>query len=1414
MSESLVFGQQSAPAGDRAELERLRKLKRLRELEAKQAGAQQQAAPVAPQNEDWIWRSTYKEGDPIVGLEDRHPYDLDGNPIIYDEQTGYPIEFQYPEDKARVAENIQRFRPRPEGGFYKGFNYLNATTPDGMPAAPEEGEVRGADFARSQLEDGVAFRTTGYYPPVDDRSYLEKGADLTYEGVNMALLGAPEHAAAGIRGALDPDASYADYMRWQGAGRAEGEAKAPIATTLARYGGFMAGPGRVIWNRGAKYTTPTVATSGSARAQTGAYSSRVVGLTGVGFVDALAAGATVEGSAKEAREGRPITLQERVNEGVKLATNPVVAAAPAAASLIFRGGKWVKDGQFTPNKVVAQRTQQQLGPILNATQQAPIREQAFAAIDRVLRGGGLTAREVSALNAEVRKRMEAFKPGTAEARQDITQVSAKVLDDMNKPAARDAILMQAQERAGSNIADDASSTIVADRVKEGRTTQTEFIEGQADKAFGSVSRKDLKQAAKDTKREIGDKYDEVLKLGAATPEQAGRLSAIVTDPRLRNLINNLKIDAAAAGKPIDELIESNPLAAAHWMQSAALKRSQNGTDPLATAYGNLRTRLLKEIEASRPEYAQIRRDFGEAHQVDDAVKFGDRLFGGSQSNLLNNPGMRDELVESYKALSADARRVADQSIRDALKGRIQGGPEGAPARLTTVTSTAALDFLEQIGRKDIADDLRAIRDENAYFRQIDTKNPAGNSATFSNFEAKANAPAARNSRIANAVDDANPGTMAGEGALMIFAPHYQGAYAGYRLSRMLAKAGFGTRKSTLEDMTRFLMSRRQFANPDAPVAQPMTKSVGGSIDAATAIGAGLGALGAGDSDGERITGAVVGGALGRIVGRGRVGGSSSGNIQANGAPSLGGQRRLSLQEQRVYNMAKEGRTRDQMMDDQQINGNQLRQVLDRIKRKGWEINVPPRPGRRDQRYEDKVKALNDGVTTQGMVQRFGMTPSQVKSLRHTARKRGDLPKAQGLGSDFSDLAAFAGGAAFGHLGTPEEAGPYAAQLNAGVSGIAGLLAKRGAGAGLRAGANAIRNTPNPFIRVNRLPGNLDDVTVPGRGASPVDDMLRVSPDGPLAQWPNRLSERLREAASSRGSVAAPKGEDFGLPNLPGAPYQAQGAAEFSAIANAYERAAMAAAKGDIAAVKQELADLMRGAPAAQIDEVAQAVISQGKSGQASAGATGGTGYFDVGGWRQNPDVMKAYERAGSQSGGFSVPPPEAFNLPKIPFVRPRAMSPNEFEQIANTYERIQKAAISGNRQQVEQLLREASIYPDIPPQVMDDTLNAIMKRFGHGGPQPIVANGLGSLGSRKPTRKNTYDDWSIKMKEESIAKIPSMTTYQLKFRRDQLRRGRYAAKKAGYPYEKSNPYWEVEKAIHHELKRREKNPPHGGDGFP
>ena len=313
------------------------------------------------------------------------------------------------------------------------------------------------------------------------------------------------------------------------------------------------------------------------------------------------------------------------------------------------------------------------------------------------------------------------------------------------------------------------------------------------------------------------------------------------------------------------LIESNPLAAAHWMQSAALKRSQNGTDPLATAYGNLRTRLLKEIENSRPEYAQIRREFGEAHQVDDAVKFGDRLFGGSQSTLLNNPGLRDELVESYKSLPPDAQRVADQSIRDALKGRIQGGPEGAPARLTSVTSTAALDFLEQIGRKDIADDLRAIRDENAYFRQIDTKNPVGNSATFSNFEAKANAPAARNSRIANAVDDANPGTMAGEGALMIFAPHYQGAYAGYRLSRMLAKAGFGTRKSTLEDMTRFLMSRRQFASPGAPPPQPIAKAQGGSVDTLTALGAGLGAYGAGDTDGERVLGAAIGGGVGHLL---------------------------------------------------------------------------------------------------------------------------------------------------------------------------------------------------------------------------------------------------------------------------------------------------------------------------------------------------------------------------------------------------------------------------------------------------------------------------------------------------------------------------------------------------------------------
>ena len=253
--------------------------------------------------------------------------------------------------------------------------------------------------------------------------------------------------------------------------------------------------------------------------------------------------------------------------------------------------------------------------------------------------------------------------------------------------------------------------------------------------------------------------------------------------------------------------------------------------------------------------------------------------------------------------------------------------------------------------------------------------------------------------------------------------------------------------------------------------------------------------------------------------------------------------------------------------------------------------------------------------------------------------------------------------------------------------------------GLRYGARTLRNTPNPLVRQSPLPKRLENITPPGppRGVNPADDMLRVSPDGPLAQWPNKLADRLREAASSRGSVAAPKGEDFGLPNLPNAPYQATGAAEFSAIANAYERAAMAAAKGDVAAVRQELADLMRGAPAQQVEEAAQAVM--GAAARRSGGAPPQPAQAPLPqsqeAWRRNADVMKAHKRAGSQSGGYAVPPPEAFNLPKIPFVRSRVMNAQEFEKLANTYERIQMAAKSGNREQVERLLREASIYPEI-----------------------------------------------------------------------------------------------------------------------
>ena len=611
--------------------------------------------------------------------------------------------------------------------------------------------------------------------------------------------------------------------------------------------------------------------------------------------------------ATNAAIGAPLGFNDADGPGEdRLQAAQTTALVSGGAGALLGGGGAALSKAFGG---VSSREMQAAAAEISALDNATIRPQALKAFNRLLSKSGLSDSDILRLHDTVRNRQASLQgqSASAETRKRTFQHYLEVLADdegsaLYNPQAASNILMTVQERANSAMSGDGSRGIVGAAVKADRASQVPFLQESA-QGVAKGTRAGTEKLVKDTRSSLGGQYSEAL--APANISQEGQRAALDMIESIRPLMDGpsgLKVQAAAEGVDVDSLINSNPMAALHWMQSAARRKAQS-SDPNRTAYQALRNRALPVIEEHVPAYRDLRTSYASNEGLDTAKTFGDRLFGGAQSNMMNNPGLRGQMVDEFNALTPQEQQIALVSIRDQALGKLAGGAEGAPARLSQLNTQNALDFLEQVGQKQFADDIRAISRENQLLSVADAGNPLRQSATFSNAQSRAEAPALYNSRVANAVDNSTPGTMLGEGMLMAFAPHYQGAYAAYRGGRMAAAAGLGTRKKTLEDMTRFLMGRNDtpaapqnafnqtpptsggapaqvtnaFAGQDVPITQapqsvddPVTNGIpmlANSTVQGGVIGAGAGAMAPADSNEERLRNMAIGGALGAGAGR-------------------------------------------------------------------------------------------------------------------------------------------------------------------------------------------------------------------------------------------------------------------------------------------------------------------------------------------------------------------------------------------------------------------------------------------------------------------------------------------------------------------------------------------------------------------
>lgn len=392
-------------------------------------------------------------------------------------------------------------------------------------------------------------------------------------------------------------------------------------------------------------------------------------------------------------------------------------------------------------------------PILNAVPVAPAatRQQALVARDtakiltRIMRAANLK-------NADIR----GYLPGAVQRYKSLNDsrvpfaffLESDLPKHFAEPVAADIVTkLQGWGRARNAAMGkgDTSAQITQGTIKELRGSQQDFLTQSAEANLYKGSLISQEDQILKSLRETGKKgYEPVLAYardameGRRVPNAAERagfeeLRGVLGRPVFRDRIpNDVRMTAEAEGLDILELIERDPVTAAHWLQSNLNKLEDaaeiNGrATPASLAYGKMRADVLEPLKKAAPGYEGALNRYGHEWGSKNAVRFGKGLFTEARSAY--DTGQK---VRAFKRLGRRQQTVAWKSIRDEFLNEFRGTAEDAAAKITRMQQEGALDLLEQLGArgKRFADDIRRIaQQENPSIRAIEQ---ASNSLTFKN----------------------------------------------------------------------------------------------------------------------------------------------------------------------------------------------------------------------------------------------------------------------------------------------------------------------------------------------------------------------------------------------------------------------------------------------------------------------------------------------------------------------------------------------------------------------------------------------------------------------------------------------------------------------------------------------------------
>lgn len=302
-----------------------------------------------------------------------------------------------------------------------------------------------------------------------------------------------------------------------------------------------------------------------------------------------------------------------------------------------------------------------------------------------------------------------------------------------------------RERNAATGPQDTSRRTIQQTVKTLREGQQDYLSGVMDqnlykgKLIGQEDKlkADLKANAKTAYDTALQNANNGLLSGRATVPQRDALGKIQellhNDAFLKQVPQHLRIKAMREGIDLEDFVQKDPLAAAHWLQSELRQAvsAAEGVGGSATSesrlYGEMRQALLDQLETAVPGYKGARKAHGDIYGAVEALDFGNSFFKAARSEVETA-----RLARQFKALSKRQQTAATMSIRDALKNEFRNKAEDTAAKVTRLQQAGVLEALETVlgaDGKRVADGIRNIVKQNDRLKAIDQ---GSGSPTYSN----------------------------------------------------------------------------------------------------------------------------------------------------------------------------------------------------------------------------------------------------------------------------------------------------------------------------------------------------------------------------------------------------------------------------------------------------------------------------------------------------------------------------------------------------------------------------------------------------------------------------------------------------------------------------------------------------------